>query len=96
VHGEYVTSRLVAGLPNEQKQPMRRTRYPPTDDYMILTPDFRKGYDNWVARATPSPTSSVPKVYHSQQPLLQAEITTFLTFYHSSPLCANPSVPILL
>jgi protoporphyrinogen/coproporphyrinogen III oxidase len=46
---KYITSRLVAGLPSEQKQAMRRTRYAP---YPIINmifdkPVYRKGYDNW-------------------------------------------------
>jgi protoporphyrinogen/coproporphyrinogen III oxidase len=51
---KYITSRMVAGLPNEQKQAMRRTRYAP---YPIINmifdkPVYRKGYDNWCPGKT--------------------------------------------
>jgi hypothetical protein len=46
---KYITSRLVAGLPPDQKQAMRRMRYAP---YPIINmifdkPVYRKGFDNW-------------------------------------------------
>jgi protoporphyrinogen/coproporphyrinogen III oxidase len=51
---KYITSRLVAGLPNEQKLAMRRTRYAP---YPIINmifdkPVYRKGFDNWCPGKT--------------------------------------------
>jgi protoporphyrinogen/coproporphyrinogen III oxidase len=51
---KYITSRLVASLPNEQKQAMRRTRYAP---YPIINmifdkPVYRKGFDNWCPGKT--------------------------------------------
>jgi monoamine oxidase len=44
-----ITSRIVAGLPNEQKQAMRRMRYAPYPIINIIfdKPVYRKGYDNW-------------------------------------------------
>jgi oxygen-dependent protoporphyrinogen oxidase len=46
---KYITSRLVAGLPNDQKQAMRRTRYAPFPMInMIFDKEvYRRGYDNW-------------------------------------------------
>lgn len=46
---KYITSRLVAGLPNEQKLAMRRTRYAPFPMInMIFDKEvYRRGYDNW-------------------------------------------------
>ncbi len=46
---KYITSRIVAGLPNEQKQAMRRMRYAPYPMINIIfdQPVYRKGYDNW-------------------------------------------------
>ena len=46
---KFITSRLVAGLPNEQKQAMRRMRYAPYPMINMIfdTPVYRKGYDNW-------------------------------------------------
>ena len=46
---KYVTARIVAGLPNDQKQAMRRMRYAP---YPVINmifdkPVYRRGYDNW-------------------------------------------------
>ena len=46
---KYITSRIVAGLPNEQKLAMRRMRYAPYPMINIVfdKPVYRKGYDNW-------------------------------------------------
>ena len=46
---KYITSRLVMGLPNEQKQAMRRTRYSPYPMINMIfdKPVYRRGYDNW-------------------------------------------------
>jgi Flavin containing amine oxidoreductase len=46
---KYITSRVVAGLPNEQKQAMRRMRYAPYPmiNMMFDKPIYRRGYDNW-------------------------------------------------
>jgi len=46
---KYITSRLVVGLPNDQKQAMRRTRYAPFPVInMIFDKEvYRRGYDNW-------------------------------------------------
>ena len=49
-----ITSRIVAGLPNEQKQAMRRMRYAPYPMINIIfdKPVYRKGYDNWCPGKT--------------------------------------------
>jgi protoporphyrinogen/coproporphyrinogen III oxidase len=49
-----ITSRIVAGLPNEQKQAMRRMRYAPYPMINIVfdKPIYRKGYDNWCPGKT--------------------------------------------
>lgn len=46
---KYITARLVAGLPNEQKMAMRRTRYAPYPMINMIfdKPVYRRGYDNW-------------------------------------------------
>jgi protoporphyrinogen/coproporphyrinogen III oxidase len=46
---KYITSRLVAGLPNDQKQAMRRMRYAPYPMINMIfdKPVYRRGYDNW-------------------------------------------------
>ena len=46
---KFITSRIVTGLPNEQKQAMRRMRYAPYPMINIIfdKPVYRKGYDNW-------------------------------------------------
>jgi hypothetical protein len=46
---KFITSRLVAGLPNEQKQAMRRIRYAPFPMINMIfdKPVYRRGYDNW-------------------------------------------------
>jgi hypothetical protein len=46
---KYITARMVAGLPNEQKQAMRRMRYAPYPMINMIfdKPVYRKGYDNW-------------------------------------------------
>jgi hypothetical protein len=46
---KYITSRLVSGLPNEQKQAMRRMRYAPYPMINMIfdKPVYRRGYDNW-------------------------------------------------
>jgi monoamine oxidase len=46
---KFITSRLVAGLPNEQKQAMHRMRYAPFPmiNMMFDRPVYRRGYDNW-------------------------------------------------
>jgi len=51
---KYITARLVAGLPNEQKQAMRRMRYTPYPMVNIIfdKPIYRKGYDNWCPGKT--------------------------------------------
>ncbi len=51
---KYITSRLVAGLPNEQKQAMRRMRYAPYPMINMIfdKPVYRKGYDNWCPGKT--------------------------------------------
>ena len=51
---KFFTSRIVAGLPGEQKQAMRRMRYAP---YPIINmifdrPVYRNGYDNWCPGKT--------------------------------------------
>ena len=49
-----ITSRIVAGLPNEQKQAMRRMRYAPYPMINVIfdKPVYRKGYDNWCPGKT--------------------------------------------
>ena len=44
-----ITSRIVAGLPNDQKQAMRRMRYAPFPMINMIfdKPVYRRGYDNW-------------------------------------------------
>jgi monoamine oxidase len=51
---KYITSRLVTGLPSEQKQAMRRTRYAPYPMINMIfdKPVYRKGYDNWCPGKT--------------------------------------------
>jgi monoamine oxidase len=51
---KFITSRLVAGLPSEQKQAMRRMRYAPYPMINIIfdRPVYRKGYDNWCPGKT--------------------------------------------
>jgi hypothetical protein len=46
---KFITSRLVAGLPSEQKQAMRRMRYAPFPMINMIfdKPVYRRGYDNW-------------------------------------------------
>jgi protoporphyrinogen/coproporphyrinogen III oxidase len=46
---KFITSRLVAGLPDEQKRAMRRMRYAPVPMINMIfdKPVYRKGYDNW-------------------------------------------------
>jgi hypothetical protein len=46
---KFITSRLVAGLPTEQKQAMRRMRYAPFPVINMIfdKPVYRRGYDNW-------------------------------------------------
>jgi hypothetical protein len=46
---KFITSRLVAGLPNEQKLAMRRMRYAPFPMINMIfdKPVYRRGYDNW-------------------------------------------------
>jgi len=46
---KFVTARIVAGLPNEQKQAMQRMRYAPVPMINMIfdRPIYRKGYDNW-------------------------------------------------
>jgi len=51
---KHITSRLVTGLPSEQKQAMRRMRYAP---YPIINlifdkPVYHKGYDTWCPGKT--------------------------------------------
>ena len=49
-----ITSRIVAGLPNEQKQAMRWMRYAPYPmiNMVFDKPVYRKGYDNWCPGKT--------------------------------------------
>ena len=87
---KFITSRLVAGLPTDQKQAMRRMRYAPFPMINMIfdKPVYRRGYDNWCP-AIPSPTSSLPT-----GPFATIRIITPNTT--SSPFtrrCANPSVP---
>lgn len=51
---KYITARLLAGLPNEQKQAMHRMRYAPYPMINIIfdKPVYRKGYDNWCPGKT--------------------------------------------
>lgn len=46
---KFITSRIVTGLPNDQKQAMRRMRYAPVPMINMIfdKPVYRKGYDNW-------------------------------------------------
>ena len=46
---KFITARIVAGLPNDQKQAMRRMRYAPVPmiNMVFDKPIYRKGYDNW-------------------------------------------------
>ena len=46
---KFFTSRIVAGLPNDQKQAMRRMRYAPVPIINMIFDKqvYRKGYDNW-------------------------------------------------
>ena len=46
---KFITSRLVGGLPSEQKQAMRRMRYAPYPMINVIFDKavYRKGYDNW-------------------------------------------------
>jgi monoamine oxidase len=46
---KFIASRLVTGLPNDQKQAMRRMRYAPVPMVNMIfdKPIYRMGYDNW-------------------------------------------------
>ncbi len=46
---KFINSRLVAGLPNDQKQAMHRMRYAPVPMINMIFDKqvYRKGYDNW-------------------------------------------------
>ena len=46
---KFITARLVAGLPSDQKQAMRRMRYAPVPMINMIFDKqiYRKGYDNW-------------------------------------------------
>jgi len=46
---KFISSRLVAGLPNDQKQAMHRMRYAPVPMINMIFDKqvYRKGYDNW-------------------------------------------------
>ncbi|HYA64509.1 MAG TPA: FAD-dependent oxidoreductase [Candidatus Sulfotelmatobacter sp.] len=46
---KFITARVVAGLPNDQKQAMRRMRYAPVPMINMIFDKqiYRKGYDNW-------------------------------------------------
>ena len=46
---KFITARMVAGLPSDQKQAMRRMRYAPVPMINMIfdKPVYRKGYDNW-------------------------------------------------
>jgi Flavin containing amine oxidoreductase len=46
---KFITSRIVAGLPNDQKQAMRRMRYAPVPMINMIFDKqiYNKGYDNW-------------------------------------------------
>jgi len=46
---KFFTARIVAGLPNDQNQAMRRMRYAPFPMINMIfdKPVYRRGYDNW-------------------------------------------------
>lgn len=46
---KFFTARIVAGLPNDQKQAMQRMRYAPYPMINMIfdKPVYRRGYDNW-------------------------------------------------
>jgi monoamine oxidase len=46
---KYITARMIPGIPNEQKQAMRKMRYAPYPMINMIfdTPVYRRGYDNW-------------------------------------------------
>jgi hypothetical protein len=46
---KFIAARLVAGLPNDQKQAMRRIRYAPVPMVNMIFDKhiYRQGYDNW-------------------------------------------------
>jgi hypothetical protein len=46
---KFISSRIVSGLPNDQKQAMRRMRYAPVPMINMIFDKqiYRKGYDNW-------------------------------------------------
>jgi len=46
---KFITSRIVASLPNDQKQAMQRMRYAPVPMINMIfdKPVYRRGYDNW-------------------------------------------------
>jgi protoporphyrinogen/coproporphyrinogen III oxidase len=46
---KFITNRLVAGLPDDQKQAMQRMRYAPVPMINMIFDKqvYRKGYDNW-------------------------------------------------
>ena len=46
---KYITAQMVAGLPSQQKQAMRNTRYAPYPMINMIfdKPVYRRGYDNW-------------------------------------------------
>jgi monoamine oxidase len=46
---KYITAHIVAGLPNDQKQAMRRMRYAPYPMINMIfdKPVYRKAFDNW-------------------------------------------------
>jgi protoporphyrinogen/coproporphyrinogen III oxidase len=46
---KFITSRIVSGLPNDQKQAMRRMRYAPVPMINMIFDKriYDKGYDNW-------------------------------------------------
>ena len=46
---KFIISRIVTGLPSDQKQAMRRMRYAPVPMINMIfdKPVYRKGYDNW-------------------------------------------------
>jgi monoamine oxidase len=47
---KFITSRIVSGLPDDQRQAMRRMRYAPVPMINMIfdKPIYRKGYDNWA------------------------------------------------
>jgi len=51
---KFITSRIVADLPNEQKHAMRKMRYAPYPMINIIFDKavYRKGYDNWCPGKT--------------------------------------------